>query len=132
MKSHPALARVEDAIVQSSAYPASSAAGIAAGSRMSILRSSAERLKPWSDWIVLIITAATLYPMFGRSSDRAVLQRDRPLHFARRSSSDLPAALSLSTGFGGVVYSALILAGDAAKTGLVRDPASAVWLSLCG
>jgi alpha-1,2-mannosyltransferase len=55
--------------MQSSAYPASSAAGIAAGSRMSILRSSAERLKPWSDWIVLIITAAALYPMFGRSSD---------------------------------------------------------------
>ena len=55
--------------MHSSAYPASSAAGIAAGSRMSILRSSAERLKPWGDWIVLIITAAALYPMFGRSSD---------------------------------------------------------------
>ncbi|HEX8809226.1 MAG TPA: hypothetical protein VF760_09545, partial [Xanthobacteraceae bacterium] len=29
------------------------------------------RLAPWSDWIVLIITAAALYPMFGRSSDMA-------------------------------------------------------------
>jgi hypothetical protein len=27
------------------------------------------RLQPWSDWIVLIATAAALYPMFGRSSD---------------------------------------------------------------
>jgi Glycosyltransferase family 87 len=52
-----------------SPYPASAAAGVAGGSWMSILRSGAERLKPWSDWIVLIITAAALYPMFGRSSD---------------------------------------------------------------
>src|SRR5437764_12603504 len=52
--------------MQSSAYPASSAAG----SRMSmVLRSSAERLKPWSGWILLIVAAAALYPMFGRSSD---------------------------------------------------------------
>jgi hypothetical protein len=57
-------------MMQSSAYPASSAAGEAASSRLSmLLRSAVERLKPWSDWIVLIITAAALYPMFGRSSD---------------------------------------------------------------
>ena len=34
-----------------------------------LLRSGFARVKPWSDWIVLIITAAALYPMFGRSSD---------------------------------------------------------------
>ncbi len=41
-------------------------------SRASILlRSVLARAKPWSDWIVLTITAAALYPMFGRSSDMA-------------------------------------------------------------
>jgi Glycosyltransferase family 87 len=34
-----------------------------------LLHSAFARVKPWSDWIVLTITAAALYPMFGRSSD---------------------------------------------------------------
>src|SRR6516225_5754337 len=42
----------------------------AGGSRTSaLLRSGLAQLKPWSDWIVLVLTAAALYPMFGRSSD---------------------------------------------------------------
>jgi Glycosyltransferase family 87 len=57
-------------MTQASAYPATSTDRLPAGSRTSILlRSGFERLQPWSDWIVLIITAAALYPMFGRSSD---------------------------------------------------------------
>jgi hypothetical protein len=60
-------------MTQNSVYPASLAnGGGAAGSRMRIvLRSIAERVKPWSDWIVLVISAAALYPMFGRSGDMA-------------------------------------------------------------
>ena len=51
------------------AYPNSSETA-AGGSRTSApLRSGLAQLKPWSDWIVLILTAAALYPMFGRSSD---------------------------------------------------------------
>lgn len=54
-----------------SAYSASST-DVLGGSRKGILlRSAWERLKPWSDWIVLTATAAALYPMFGRSSDMA-------------------------------------------------------------
>jgi alpha-1,2-mannosyltransferase len=57
-------------MTQTPAYSASATDAAAAGARTSIvLRSGLERLKPWSDWIVLIATAAALYPMFGRSSD---------------------------------------------------------------
>jgi hypothetical protein len=57
-------------MMQSSAYPATSANGGAADSRThTMLRSTVERLKPWSDWIVLILSAAALYPIFGRSGD---------------------------------------------------------------
>jgi hypothetical protein len=56
-------------MTQTSAYPARSS-NAAASSRTSVfLRSGLARLQPWSDWIVLIVTAAALYPMFGRSSD---------------------------------------------------------------
>ena len=41
----------------------------AASSGANVLRSGLARLWPWTDWIVLIATAAALYPMFGRSSD---------------------------------------------------------------
>jgi hypothetical protein len=59
-------------MTQSSAYPASSTEAVAQGSRMGILlRSVAERLKPWTGWIVLVTAAAALYRMFGRSSDMA-------------------------------------------------------------
>ncbi|MGE5366965.1 MAG: glycosyltransferase 87 family protein [Betaproteobacteria bacterium] len=59
-------------MTQTSAYPARSSDAAAANSRPStLLRSGLARLQPWSDWIVLIITAAALYPMFGRSSDMA-------------------------------------------------------------
>ena len=59
-------------MTQTSAYPARSSDAAAADSRTSaILRSGLARLQPWSDWIVLIVTAAALYPMFGRSSDMA-------------------------------------------------------------
>ncbi|MFY9897125.1 MAG: glycosyltransferase family 87 protein [Xanthobacteraceae bacterium] len=57
-------------MTQTSAYPVNSSDAAAASSRTSApLRSGLARLKPWSDWIVLIVTAAALYPMFGRSSD---------------------------------------------------------------
>ena len=57
-------------MTQASAYPVSSSNAAGGGSRKSaLLRSGLARLKPWSDWIVLIATAAALYPMFGRSSD---------------------------------------------------------------
>ena len=57
-------------MTQTSTYPATSTDAPAAGSRLSIfLRSCLEWLWPWSDWIVLVITAAALYPIFGRSSD---------------------------------------------------------------
>jgi glycosyl transferase family 87 len=57
-------------MTQSSAYSASSNDAVAVSSRMNtFLRSAWARLQPWSDWIVLIVTAAALYPMFGRSSD---------------------------------------------------------------
>ena len=57
-------------MTQTSAYPARSSDAAAASSRTSVLlRSGLARLQPWSDWIVLIVTAAALYPMFGRSSD---------------------------------------------------------------
>src|ERR1700745_3201058 len=59
-------------MTQSSAYPASSTDGVAQGSPMGILlRSVAERLKPGTGWIVLVVAAAALYRMFGRSSDMA-------------------------------------------------------------
>ena len=45
-------------MTQTSAYPARSSDAAATSSRTSV-----------SDWIVLIVTAAALYPMFGRSSD---------------------------------------------------------------
>lgn len=57
-------------MTQTSAYPASSSDAAAVGSRAgTLLRSGLARLQPWSDWIVLVVTAAALYPMFGRSSD---------------------------------------------------------------
>ena len=57
-------------MTQTSAYPARSSDAAAASSQTSVLvRSGLARLQPWSDWIVLIVTAAALYPMFGRSSD---------------------------------------------------------------
>jgi hypothetical protein len=57
-------------MTQTSAYPARSSDAGAASSRTSVLlRFGLARLQPWSDWIVLIVTAAALYPMFGRSSD---------------------------------------------------------------
>jgi glycosyl transferase family 87 len=57
-------------MTQVSAYPASSRDAAAVPSRASAsLRSVLARLQPWSDWIVLVVTAAALYPMFGRSSD---------------------------------------------------------------
>ena len=57
-------------MTQTSTYPATSTDAPAAGSRLSIfLRSCLEWLSPWCDWIVLVITAAALYPIFGRSSD---------------------------------------------------------------
>src|SRR5215472_9020803 len=57
-------------MTQTSAYPAASRDAAAVPSRASILlRSTLARLQPWSDWIVLVVTAAALYPMFGRSSD---------------------------------------------------------------
>src|SRR6516162_2724811 len=57
-------------MTQTSTYPATSTDAPAASSRISIfLRSCLEWLWPWSDWIVLVITAAALYPIFGRSSD---------------------------------------------------------------
>jgi len=59
-------------MTQTSAYPASPRdAGTVSSRTSDLLRSSLARLKPWSDWIVLIVTAAALYPMFGRSSDMA-------------------------------------------------------------
>ncbi len=59
-------------MTQSSAFPARPSGAATANSRPStLLRSGLARLQPWSDWIVLIITAAALYPMFGRSSDMA-------------------------------------------------------------
>src|ERR1051325_9084409 len=57
-------------MTQISAYHANSRDAAAVPSRAStLLRSALARLLPWSDWIVLIVTAAALYPMFGRSSD---------------------------------------------------------------
>src|SRR5215472_13145454 len=57
-------------MMQSSASTASSTGAAAAAPRtIFLLRSMAERLTPWADWIVLIITAAALYPIFGRSGD---------------------------------------------------------------
>jgi hypothetical protein len=57
-------------MTQTSVYPASSNDSAAVSSRTNtFLRSGLARLQPWSDWIVLIVTAAALYPMFGRSSD---------------------------------------------------------------
>jgi hypothetical protein len=57
-------------MTQTSACPARSSDAAAASSRTSVLlHFGLARLQPWSDWIVLIVTAAALYPMFGRSSD---------------------------------------------------------------
>jgi len=57
-------------MTQTSAYPAHSSDAAAVSPRVHILlRSGLARLQLWSDWIVLIVTAAALYPMFGRSSD---------------------------------------------------------------
>src|SRR5690349_8792188 len=52
-----------------SASPVGSADSIASSWIGVLLRSGFARVKPWSDWIVLTITAAAIYPMFGRSSD---------------------------------------------------------------
>src|SRR5215469_6407192 len=57
-------------MTQTSAYPARSSDAAAVGPRAgTLLRSGLTRLQPWSDWIVFVVTAAALYPMFGRSSD---------------------------------------------------------------
>jgi glycosyl transferase family 87 len=57
-------------MTQISAYHANSRDAAAVPSRAhTLLRSALARLLPWGDWIVLIVTAAALYPMFGRSSD---------------------------------------------------------------
>src|SRR5262249_14941612 len=51
----------------------------------------------------------------------AVLQYSRPLHRERRSAADLLATLSLSAGFGGLVYSDRLPARRCAAADLVRD-----------
>src|SRR5215831_13961551 len=57
-------------MTQTSGYTVRSSDAAAASSRTSVLlRSGLARLQSWSDWIVSIVTAAALYPMFGRSSD---------------------------------------------------------------
>jgi Glycosyltransferase family 87 len=57
-------------MTQVSAYPARSSDAAAVSPRSAtLLRSGWARLAPWSDWIVLTVTAAAVYPMFGRSSD---------------------------------------------------------------
>jgi hypothetical protein len=57
-------------MTQTSAFPTRSSDAAAVSPRVAtLLRSGLARLQPWSDWIVLIVTAAALYPMFGRSSD---------------------------------------------------------------
>jgi Glycosyltransferase family 87 len=57
-------------MTQISTYPAGSRDAAAVPSRASsFFWSALARLQPWSDWIVLVMTAAALYPMFGRSSD---------------------------------------------------------------
>jgi len=57
-------------MTQISAYHANSRDAAAVPPRANtLLRSALARVLPWSDWIVLIATAAALYPMFGRSSD---------------------------------------------------------------
>jgi hypothetical protein len=54
-------------MTQTSADPADR---IIVSSRRSVpFHSAVERLRLWSDWIVLVMAAAALYPMFGRSSD---------------------------------------------------------------
>jgi hypothetical protein len=46
--------------------------------------SAVKWLRPWSDWIVLVMAAAALYPMFGRSSDMGPFYgAGRPLHLTR-------------------------------------------------
>src|SRR6516164_3921322 len=52
-----------------SAYLNSSETAAGSSRTSALLRSGLAQLKPWSDWIVLILTAAALYPMFGRGSD---------------------------------------------------------------
>jgi len=57
-------------MTQASAYPARSSDAAAVSPRsVMLLRSGLARVAPWSDWIVLTVTAAAVYPMFGRSSD---------------------------------------------------------------
>jgi len=56
-------------MAQISASGASSADCIESSRASILVHSAFARVKPWSDWIVLTITAAALYPMFGRSSD---------------------------------------------------------------
>jgi Glycosyltransferase family 87 len=56
-------------MTQISASSASSAACIDRSRMSALLRSGFTRVMPWSDWIVLTVTAAAVYPIFGRSSD---------------------------------------------------------------
>jgi hypothetical protein len=56
-------------MTQTSAHPDAADRIVASSRRSFPFRSAVERLWPWSDWIVLVVTAAALYPMFGRSSD---------------------------------------------------------------
>jgi hypothetical protein len=59
-------------MTQTTVCAAGSGQSVAAGSRIrKLLGFAAERLKPWSGWIILIVSAAALYPMFGRSGDMA-------------------------------------------------------------
>src|SRR6516164_3562883 len=56
-------------MTQTSAYPDAADRIVVSSRSGAFFRSAAARLWPWSDWIVWIVTAAALYPMFGRSSD---------------------------------------------------------------
>ena len=56
-------------MTQTSAYPDAADRIVVSSRSGAFFRSAAARLWPWSDWIVLVVTAAALYPMFGRSSD---------------------------------------------------------------
>ena len=56
-------------MTQTSSYPEAADRIVVSSRSGAFFRSAAARLWPWSDWIVLVVTAAALYPMFGRSSD---------------------------------------------------------------
>jgi hypothetical protein len=56
-------------MTQTSAYPDAADRIVVSSRSGAFFHSAAARLWPWSDWIVLVVTAAALYPMFGRSSD---------------------------------------------------------------